>query len=380
VTQKAAALRSRGLDILSFSAGEPDFDTPEHIVAAAEEALRKGQTRYTATAGVPALRAAVAAESQLARGVPATADEVIVTVGAKHALYLLFQALLDPGDEVIVPAPYWVSYPDQVLLAGGVPVIAPTQAEENYELSVSTLEKLVTGRTKALVLNTPSNPTGSVYRRESLEKLTHFALEAGLVVVCDEIYRDLVYGEATHVSPLSLAPRDKRDLVFVVDGVSKTYAMTGWRIGWGIGQSDLIKAMTKIQGQEVSNPTSFAQMATLKALDGPKEFLKEWLAEYCLRRNLMVERLNAIPGLSCHLPQGAFYVLVNVKKVLSAMGPEATDVTLSDRLLDAAQVAVVPGSAFGAPGTIRLSYATSRQDIEMGVARLAEAIHRILAT
>ncbi|MCU0661963.1 MAG: pyridoxal phosphate-dependent aminotransferase [Myxococcota bacterium] len=377
ITQKAAALRQSGLDILSFSAGEPDFDTPPHIVAAAEEALRKGQTRYTATAGVPALRSAVAAESERIRGVPTKTEDVIITVGAKHALYLLFQVLLDPGDEVIIPAPYWVSYPDQVLLADGVPVIAPTFATQNFELSCQQLEKLITARTKALVINTPSNPTGSIYRRDSLAQLTRTAVEAGLTVICDEIYRELVYGGATHVSPLSLCPPDKRDHVFVVDGVSKTYAMTGWRIGWGIGHTDIIKAMTKIQGQDVSNPTSFAQMATLAALKGPREFLKEWQAEYTVRRDLMVERLSAIPGLSCLTPQGAFYVLADVTQILEKLGDQATDVTLSDKLLEEAHVAVVPGSAFGAPGTIRLSYATSRREIEMGVARMAEALGRM---
>ena len=247
MTERAAALRSRGVDIISLSAGEPDFDTPPHIVAAAKKALDEGMTRYTPAPGLPSLRIQVAKQNEAMRGVPTRPEQVIITVGAKHALFEFFQAVLDPDDEVIIPRPYWVSYPDQVRLSGGVPVIAKTSPKEAFNLNLDELSRLKTAKTKVLVLNTPNNPSGAVYPPDRLKALTEAAVSDGIWVLCDEVYRELIYGDLAHVSPLSFVGSDLKGRVFVVDGVSKTYAMTGWRIGWGIGHPDVIKGITKIQ-------------------------------------------------------------------------------------------------------------------------------------
>ncbi len=373
VTQKAQELRSRGADVISFSAGEPDFDTPGHIVEAAKKALDKGMTRYTPVAGIPELRQAVAAQSEEVRSVGCKPEQVIITVGAKHALYGFFQAVLDPGDQVVIPTPYWVSYPDQVLLAGGEPVFFETTAKNNWILTPQDLEKIAGPKTRAVVINTPSNPTGGLYSREATEAITEKALAMGLWIIADEIYRELIYDGIEHVSPLSVAS-DAAARVFVVDGVSKTYAMTGWRIGWGIGDPDVIKAMSKIQGQSTSNPASMAQAAALAAITTPADFLPGWLEEYKKRRDVIVKGLDAMPGVECVTPRGAFYVLPDVSAVLERMGGGVTDVDLATLLLEKALVATVPGSAFGAPGHLRFSYATSLDAIETGIARVGETL------
>ena len=372
VTQKAQELKARGIDVISFSAGEPDFDTPAHIVDAGVRAMRDGITRYTPVAGMPKLREAVAAQSQQVRGVPCAAKQVIVTVGAKQALYGFFQAVLNPGDEVVIPAPYWVSYPDQVLLAGGEPKIVATRAEDDWVLTPDALERAVGPRTVAVVLNTPSNPTGGLYSKEAVTAITRRAIELKLWIVADEIYRDLIYDGMGHVSPLSVAG-DGRERVFVVDGVSKTYAMTGWRIGWGIGDPEVISAMSTIQGQATSNASSMCQAAALAAVTEPADFLPGWRAEYAARRDAMVDGLNRMPGVTCRRPQGAFYVLPCVQEICARMGSGTTDVEVSTYLLEKGRVATVPGTAFGAPGYIRLSYATSMRNVEEGLKRVAEA-------
>ncbi len=377
VTQKAQELRARGIDVISFSAGEPDFDTPAHICEAAKAALDRGATRYTAVAGIPELREAVAKESAAVRGVPCDPAQVVVTVGAKHALFGFFLAVLDPGDEVIVPAPYWVSYPDQVRFAGGRPVIVGTRAEDGWILTPEALARAVTPRTRALVLNTPSNPTGGIYDRDALAAIVDRALELGLWVVADEIYRDLVYDGNAHVSPLSVASDEARSRIFIVDGVSKSFAMTGWRIGWGIGDPDLVKAIAKIQGQSTSNATTPAQWAALAAVTGPRDFLDGWRAEYARRRDAIVAGLDRMPGVRCAMPGGAFYALPDVSPLVEKLGAGATDVDLSNTLLDEARVATVPGTAFGAPGHIRLSYATSMEKIEQGLERVAAAFAKL---
>jgi aspartate aminotransferase len=376
VTQKAQELKARGIDVISFSAGEPDFDTPPHIVEAAARAMRDGITRYTAVAGMPKLREAVAAQSQRIRGVPCAAKQVIVTTGAKHALYGFFHAVLNPGDEVVVPAPYWVSYPDQVLLAGGEPRFVATRAEDDWVLTPDALERAVTSRTVAVVINTPSNPTGGLYSREAITAITRRALDLKLWIVADEIYRDLIYDGLSHVSPLSIA-EDGRERIFVVDGVSKTYAMTGWRIGWGIGDPEVIAAMSTIQGQETSNAASMCQAATLTAISEPAPFLDGWRAEYAARRDAMVAGLNRMPGVTCRKPQGAFYVLPDVREICARMGSGATDVEVATYLLEQGRVATVPGSAFGAPGYIRLSYATSMRDVDEGLKRMQAAFAKL---
>ncbi|MCP4600603.1 MAG: pyridoxal phosphate-dependent aminotransferase [Proteobacteria bacterium] len=377
ITQRASEMRARGIDVISFSAGEPDFDTPPHIIESAKKALDDGMTRYTSVAGIPDLRRAVAEETSEVRGVPCKPEQIIVTVGAKHTLYEFFQAVIDPGDEVIIPAPYWVSYPDQVLLSDGVPVIVKTRAENGFVLTPEAFTKALTLKTKVLVLNTPNNPTGAVYSAKAVEKLTEAAVEAGLFVISDEVYRELIYGDATHTSPLSVVAEDKRDKIFVVDGVSKTYAMTGWRIGWGIGHPDIIEAMSKVQGQSTSNPTAVAQAAALKAITGSKDFLPSWREEYKTRRDTIVEGLNRMQGVTCLKPGGAFYVLPSFKGVIERMGDDATDLALTEYLLEEARVAGVPGSPFGAPGHIRFSYAMSLKAIEEGLHRIEQALLRI---
>lgn len=377
VSQKADELRAQGVDVVSFSAGEPDFNTPPHIVDAAKTALDRGMTRYTPVAGIPELRSAVADESAKLRGIPCGLEQVIVTVGAKHALYQAFQAILNPGDEVIVPAPYWVSYPDQILLADGVPVIVQTSSQSGWALEPEAFEEAITPKTKALIINTPSNPTGACYSSEALVSLAKIAEQHGIWLISDEIYRELIYDGFNHVSVLSIVSEKERERVIVVDGVSKTYAMTGWRVGWGIGNAALVKAMSKVQGQSTSNPTSMAQFAALAAITGTKSFLEEWRDTYSKRRDTMVERLLAMPGVSCPKPSGAFYVLASFEKVIAGMGKDATDISLASYLLDKARVAVVPGSAFGAPGHLRFSYATSLEKIEKGLDRVAEALSNI---
>ena len=375
VTQKAQELRSRGVDVISFSAGEPDFSTPRHIVDAAKRALDEGMTRYTPVAGIPALREAVARQSSSARSAPCSAENVIVTVGAKHALYELFQAILEPEDVVIVPAPYWVSYPDQVHLARGVPRVVETRAEDGFALRAESLREASCERTRAVVLNSPCNPSGACYSPEAMRSIVRAALNLHLWIVADEIYRDLIYDGVAHVSPLSIASElGDSDKVFVVDGVSKTFAMTGWRIGWGIGHPDVIKAMSKIQGQSTSNPTAMAQAAAVTAIGEPMDFLEEWRAEYVRRRSAVVEGLERMPGVHCLEPQGAFYALPDVSEPMEKLDPQAGDVDFAGWLLDEARVATVPGSAFGAPGHIRLSYATSMEAIREGLARMEKAI------
>jgi aspartate aminotransferase len=377
VTQKAQELRARGIDVISFSAGEPDFDTPAHICQAAKAALDRGATRYTAVAGIPELREAVASESAAARGVACDPSQVVITVGAKHALFGFFLAVLDHGDEVIVPAPYWVSYPDQVRFAGGRPVIVGTRAADGWVLTPDDLTRVATPRTRALVLNTPSNPTGGIYDREALAAVASRALELGLWVVADEIYRDLIYDGFEHCSPLSVVEPAGRSRIFVVDGVSKSFAMTGWRIGWGIGDPDLIKGIAKIQGQSTSNATTMAQHAALAAVTGPRDFLDGWRAEYARRRDAIVAGLERMPGVRCPKPRGAFYALPDVSALVAKLGAGATDVDLAHTLLEEARVATVPGSAFGAPGHIRLSYATSMENIEQGLERVQAAFARL---
>lgn len=376
ITQKAQELKARGVDVVSFSAGEPDFDTPPHIVEAGARAMREGMTRYTAVAGLPKLREAIAAQSQRVRGVPCAAKQVIVTTGAKHALYGFFSAVLNPGDEVVIPAPYWVSYPDQVLLAGGEPVCVPTRAEDDWVLTPDALERAATGRTVAVVINSPSNPTGGIYGRDAMTAIARRALDMGLWIVSDEIYRDLIYDGLEHLSPLAVTER-AREKIFVVDGVSKTYAMTGWRVGWGVGDPDVISAMAKIQGQATSNTASMCQVAALAAITGQEDFLGAWRAEYSKRRDAMVAGLNRVPGISCRTPRGAFYALPDVRAICERMGKGADDTALATYLLEEGRVATVPGSAFGAPGYIRLSYATSMGEIERGLAQMAGAIAKL---
>jgi aspartate aminotransferase len=380
VTAKAAKLKAAGVDVISFGAGEPDFDTPTHIKEAVRAALERpgGATgKYTDVGGVPALRKAIADELSAVHKVAIDPDQVLVSTGAKHSLYNLFMALLDPGDEVLIPAPYWVSYPDMVMLAGGRPVILETRAQDDFAVTAAQVREACTGRTRAIILNNPSNPTGAVYTRKQIEALAEVVVEKDLLVVSDDIYRQLVYGDAEYVSLAAVGPEVAKRTI-LVDGVSKTYAMTGWRIGYTAGPLPLIKAMAKIQGQSTSNPTHVAQLATLAALSGPQQCVAEMRAAFDERRITMVKLLRAIPGVNCREPKGAFYAFPDLSAYVGKKSHEGTilddDVQLCDWLVEVGKVAVVPGSGFGAPGFVRLSYACSMQSIEQGIDRLAQAL------
>ena len=378
VTAKAAKLKADGIDIVSFGAGEPDFDTPDHIKAAVHAALDKpGSGKYTEVGGTLALRKAIAAELSGVHKMTIDPDQVLVSSGAKHSLYNLFMALIDPGDEVLIPAPYWVSYPDMVMLAGGRPVILDTKAEDDFAVTAAQVAAACTGRTRAIVLNNPSNPTGAVYTRAQIEALAKVIVEKDILVISDDIYRQLVYGDAEYVSIASINPEVAKRTI-LVDGVSKTYAMTGWRIGYTAGPLPLIKAMAKIQGQSTSNPTNVAQIATLAALTGPQDCVGTMRKAFDERRVEMVKLLRAIPDVQCREPKGAFYAFPDLSAYIGKKSPEGSilddDVQLCDWLVEVGKVAVVPGSGFGAPGFVRLSYATSMENIRDGVGRLAKAL------
>ncbi len=380
VTARAAALRAEGKDVISFGAGEPDFDTPDHIKDAAKKALDKGQTKYTNVAGTPELRAAVCAEMKKAHGLDFTPAQVIVSCGAKHSLYNLFQAMLDKGDEVIIPAPYWVSYPDMVLLGGGTPVIVPTTAEAGFLMSAAQLEAAITPKTRALVLCSPSNPTGAVYDKRALEALAEVIVRKNILVISDDIYRRLVYGDTVVHEIATLGPEIAKRTI-IVDGWSKTYSMTGWRLGYTVGPKPLIDGMATIQGQSTSNPTSIAQAAALAALTGPDEPIEKMRREFDKRRIVMTDKLNAIPGVKCLVPGGAFYAFPDVSAYVGRRpkggAPLADDVALCDWLLASHGVACVPGTGFGAPGFFRLSYATSLSAITIGLARIADGFKEL---
>ncbi|MGE0398043.1 MAG: pyridoxal phosphate-dependent aminotransferase, partial [Kofleriaceae bacterium] len=348
VTAKAAKLKAEGVDIISFGAGEPDFDTPEHIKAAVHEALRKpGSGRYTEVGGTLALRKAIAAELSAVHKTGIEPDQVLVSNGAKHSLYNLFQALIDPGDEVLIPAPYWVSYPDMVMLAGGRPVILETRAEDDFAVTAAQVGAACSPKTRAIVLNNPSNPTGSVYTRAQIEALAKICVEKDLLIISDDIYRQLVYGDAEYVSIATVHPEAAKRTI-LVDGVSKTYAMTGWRIGYTAGPLPLIKAMAKIQGQSTSNPTNVAQTATLAALTGPQDCVATMRKAFDERRQEMVKLLRAIPNVACREPKGAFYAFPDLSHYVGKKTPEGSilddDVQLCDWLVEIGKVAVVPGS------------------------------------
>lgn len=373
---KAKALKAAGEDVINFGVGEPDFDTPENIKEAAIKALRDGFTKYTPVGGIDELKTAIIEKFRNDNNLNYEKDEILVSCGAKHSLYNIAEALFGPGDEVIIPAPYWVTYPDQVLLNDAVPVIAETDENNSFMLAPDVLKAKLTDRTKALILNSPSNPTGLGYDRASLETIAELAIEHDFYIISDEIYEKIVYDGFTHISTASLGEKIKERTV-VVNGLSKSHSMTGWRIGFTAGPKDITKAMTNIQSQSTSNPTSIAQKAAVEALTGPQDFLPVMLAEFDRRRKYMVKRLNAIDGVSCRTPVGAFYTFPNVS---SHFGKKINDTAinnsldLSTYLLEHAKVATVPGSAFGDDRFIRLSYATSMDTIEKAMDRIEKAL------
>lgn len=378
ITAKANQMKADGIDVVAFGAGEPDFDTPDHIKQAAVNALAKGFTKYTPSAGIPALKKAISEKFERDNGLTYGPNNIIVSVGGKHSLYNVFQALCGPGDEVIIPSPYWVSYPEQAKLADGVPVIVQTTDASGFAPTVDQLEDAITARTKIVVLNSPSNPTGAMWPRATIEALADLAVKHDFFVISDEIYEKIVYDGNKPLSIASLGPEIKKRTI-TVNGVSKTYSMTGFRIGYAAAEAEIVAAMGRIQDSVTSNPVSIAQYAALEALTGPQDFLKDWVAEFDRRRHVIVDGLNAIPGIRCNKPDGAFYVFPNVSGLFGKRSPKggapiASGDDFTDYLLTEAKVAVVPGSGFGAPEYIRLSYATSMEAIQKGLERIATAV------
>ncbi|MEO2064984.1 MAG: pyridoxal phosphate-dependent aminotransferase [Desulfurobacteriaceae bacterium] len=376
ITSRAKELRAKGVDVIGFGAGEPDFDTPDHIKEAAKEAIDMGFTKYTPPAGIPELRRAVADKLRSENGIDYEPEQVVITDGAKQALFNLMLSVIDDGDEVVIPSPYWVTYPEQVKFAGGTPVFVETKEIKGFALTLEELKPAITPRTKMVILCTPHNPTGSVIPKEELERIGHFCAERGILIASDECYEYLTYDGFKHTSIASISP-DIKEVTVTINALSKSFSMTGWRVGFAAGPKEIIDAMIKINSQSISNVNSIAQKAAVAALTKPKDFLKEWLSAFDERRRYMVETLNQIPGVSCIMPKGAFYAFPNVKELLK-LGNFKDDWELAEFLLERAKIAVVPGSAFGYPGYLRLSYATSMENIEEGLKRFKEAVEERL--
>jgi aspartate aminotransferase len=373
ITAKAKVMKAEGLDVIGFAAGEPDFDTPEPIVEAAIQALHDGFTKYTASSGIPELKKAIQAKLERENQVRVESDQIVVSCGAKHSVFNSLNVLIDPGDEVILFAPYWMTYADQVRLADGEPVVVRCSQENGFVPDLDDLKASISGRTKAIILNSPSNPTGAVFPRSTLKEIAALAIRYGLWVIADEIYDRLVYGEE-HQSVAALGS-EIAERTITIGGCSKTYSMTGWRIGFAAAPRNVAHAMSCFQDQVTSNPTSFAQKGAVAAFGLEQSVVEEMRQEFEGRRDLMLEELGKIEGLRTPVPKGAFYVFPDVTAYLG--GELSTDVALADHLLESAQVATVPGSVFEGPGHLRLSYATSRQDIKRGMARLKEALEKL---
>jgi aspartate aminotransferase len=365
IDSKAKAMKAEGIDVCGFGAGEPDFDTPEHIKQAAIAALEAGFTKYTPSAGLPELRQAIAEKLEADNQISYRASQIVVSSGAKHSCYNAILATCQPGDEVLIPSPYWVSYPDMVRLAGAEPVIVQTSERNGWKMRASDFENAMTPRTKMVILNSPGNPTGSVYTREELEGIVEVAAEEDIYILSDEIYEKLVYDDVKHVSIASLSP-EAYALTITVNGFSKAYAMTGWRLGYMAAPEAVAKAVDNIQSHSTSNPCSFAQKGAVAALKGDQQTLADMRDEFSMRRDYMFDRITKIPNISAVKPQGAFYILVNI----SQLGLSSQN--FADRLLSKANVAVVPGAAFGDDRTIRLSYATSIDIIKKGLDRFQD--------
>lgn len=373
VSNRATELKAAGEDIIDLSIGEPDFDTPEFIKAAAVKALSEGFTKYTAVDGIAGLKKAIIQKFQNENGLTYQPQQIIVSCGAKQSLFNLFAAVLNAGDEVIIPAPYWVSYPDMVLLTDGTPVIVKTSIEQRYKMSADQLEKAITPKTKLLILNSPSNPSGMAYSKQELKKLGEVLLRhPQVLVVTDDIYEHILWADEPFANILNACP-ELYDCTIVVNGVSKSYAMTGWRIGYAAGPLAIIAAMKKVQSQSTSNPNSIAQVAAQAALSGDQGFIKTMMQEFKRRHDFLLQRINAIPGMECQPADGAFYAFVSVKNLLKQLGLK-NDLELSEYLLKEAKVAVVPGSAFGTDDHIRLSYATSTEILEKALNRIQQAV------
>jgi aspartate aminotransferase len=374
ITAKAKELKAAGHDVIGLGAGEPDFNTPQNIIDAATRSMNEGFTKYTPSAGLPALKEEIAKKFKRDQGLDFELSEIMVGSGAKHVLYTLFQVLLDEGDEVIIPTPYWVSYPEQVKLAGGVPVYVEGYENNHYKITPEQLAEVITDRTKAVIINSPSNPTGMIYTKDELASLGQICLEKNVLIVSDEIYEKLIYGQNEHVSIAQLSP-ELKEHTMIVNGVSKSHSMTGWRIGYAAGNKEVIKAMTNLASHSTSNPTTTAQYAAIEAYSGPQDTVDTMRKAFEERLDVIYEQLIQIPGFTCIKPQGAFYLFPNAQKAAELTGFNNVD-EFSTALLEEAKVAVVPGSGFGAPENIRLSYATSLELLEKAVARIKDFVEK----
>lgn len=368
ITAKANELKAQGHDIIGLGAGEPDFNTPKFIRDAAIEAMEAGHTKYTPTGGIKALKEAIQQKFQRDNQLTYNLDEIIVTMGAKHGLYSLFQVILNEGDEVIIPAPYWVSYPEQVKLAQGNPIILDTEEANDFKLTIKDLEKVVTNKTKAIIINSPSNPTGVIYSEAELREIGAFCVKHELIIISDEIYEKLIYTDEPHVSIATLSPELKQQ-TFVINGVSKSHSMTGWRIGYVAGNKAIIKAMTDIASHSTSNPTSIAQYAALAAYEADEENVDDMRKIFAERLDVFYELINRIPGITCIKPKGAFYLFANAIEAAKNNGFDSVDDWVT-AILEEEKVALVPGSGFGMPDNVRLSYALSLDDLKEAAKRI----------
>ncbi len=377
IDAKAKKMKADGIDVIGFGAGEPDFDTPAHIKEAAIKAINDGFTKYTPASGTLELKQAIVRKLKRDNGLEYAPANIVISNGAKHSLVNAFQAICNPGDEVIIPAPFWVSYPEMVKLADGVPVVINTTEEDGFKFTIKQIENAVTNKTRAIVINSPSNPTGMIYSKELLMEVAELAVQKGIYIISDEIYENLIYDGFKHVSIASFNEKIK-DLTIVVNGVAKTYAMTGWRIGYTASNAKIAEIMGNVQSHATSNPNSIAQKAAQAAIDGPQDEVEVMVAEFIKRRDYMVEKINSIPGLSCIKPNGAFYVMMNISKII---GKElhGTKINGSDDfanlLLEKANVALVPGSGFATDIHVRLSYATSLKNITEGLNRIEKFLN-----
>lgn len=372
ITAKAKALKAAGHDVIGLGAGEPDFNTPDYIIEAAVKSMQEGHTKYTPSGGLPALKESIIQKFQEDQDLVYSPKELIVASGAKHALYLLFQAIINPGDEVIIPTPYWVSYPEQVKLAEGTPVYVEGMEVNDFKITKQQLEEAITEKTKAFILNSPSNPTGSLYTEAELQELGEVCLNHDILIVSDEIYEKLVYGEATHVSIAQLSEQLKQQTI-IINGVSKSHSMTGWRIGYAAGNAEVINSMTDLASHSTSNPTTMAQYGTIAAYNVKSDFVNMMKNAFEERLNVVYEQLVAIPGVSCVKPKGAFYLFPNVSEAVKMNGFANVDEWV-EKLLEDEKVALVPGSGFGAPDNVRLSYATSLEQIQEALTRIERFI------
>lgn len=374
ITAKAKALKDAGFDVIGLGAGEPDFNTPQHIIDASIQAMNEGHTKYTPTGGLPGLKNAIIKKLKQDQDLTYNPNEIIVCSGAKHALYTLFQVILDEGDEVIIPTPYWVSYPEQVKLAGGTPIYIEGFEKNEFKITPEQIEGVITERTKAIIINSPSNPTGMIYSKEELKALGDVCLQKNILIVSDEIYEKLTYGEYKHYSIAELSTELKEKTI-VINGVSKSHSMTGWRIGYAAGNKDIISAMTNLASHSTSNPTSIAQYGTIAAYEGTQEPVEVMRKAFEERLNIIFKKLIELPGFSCIKPQGAFYLFPNAKQAALQAGYNTVD-DLVTALLEEEKVAIIPGSGFGAPDYVRLSYATSLDSLEKAIERINQFMIR----